>query len=82
MLSDKADLNNPHLTDALRRYFDKSSKLSKRVQYCGVALVGFDADFYPGEDAKAVADDIIAATRTGLETWKATVGKRLAGRKA
>jgi hypothetical protein len=36
------------LTDALRRYFDKNSTMSKRVQYCGVALVGFDVLFYPG----------------------------------
>lgn len=81
LLSDKADLNTPHLTDALRRYFDKSSILSKRVQYCGVALVGFDADFYPGDDVKAVADDIIAATRTGLENWKKSLGDRLAAEK-
>jgi hypothetical protein len=40
LLSDKADLNNPRLTEALKRYFDKSSVMSKRVQYCGVALVG------------------------------------------
>lgn len=81
LLSDKADLNNSDLTDALRRYFDKSSKLSKRVQYCGVALVGFDSNFYPSDDTKAALDDIIAATRTGLETWKATVGKRLTAEK-
>lgn len=46
LLSDKADLSNPALTDALKNYFDKSSVMSKRVQYCGVALVGFDAPFY------------------------------------
>lgn len=36
LLSDKADLSNPVLTDALKKYFDKSSVMSKRVQYCGV----------------------------------------------
>ena len=35
------------LTDALKRYFDKMSPMSKRVKYCAVALVGFDAAFYP-----------------------------------
>ena len=47
LLSDKADLSDPVLTAALKRYFDKNSIMSKRVQYCGVALVGFDALFYP-----------------------------------
>tara|TARA_R100000365_G_C2741326_1_gene70028 strand:- start:864 stop:1724 length:861 start_codon:yes stop_codon:yes gene_type:complete len=45
LLSDKADLTNPELTDALKRYFDRSSPMSARVQYCGVALVGFDPLF-------------------------------------
>ena len=81
LLSDKADLNNPKLTEALKRYFDKSSVMSKRVQYCGVALVGFNADFYPGEGAKGVADDIAAATRVELEKWKKSVGTRLTAEK-
>ncbi|BCD88223.1 hypothetical protein PSm6_46300 [Pseudomonas solani] len=77
LLSDKADLNNPALTDALKRYFDKSSVMSKRVQYCGVALVGFDAPFYPKGEAKAVAEDIVEASRTALIDWTKHVGKRL-----
>lgn len=81
LLSDKADLNNPKLTEALKRYFDKSSVMSKRVQYCGVALVGFDADFYPGEGVKGVADDIAGATRIELEKWKKSVGKHLTAKK-
>ena len=78
LLSDKADLNNPDLTGALRRYFDRGSVMSKRVQYCGVALVGFDADFYPGNDAKAVADEIAEAARSALGKWGTAIGERLA----
>jgi hypothetical protein len=77
LLSDKADLSNPTLTEALKRYFDKNSPLSKRVQYCGVALVGFDADFYPGDGVKAVADEIATAARTALNTWRGAIGERL-----
>lgn len=77
LLSDKADLSDPTLTDALKRYFDKNSIMSKRVRYCGVALVGFDADFYPGKTVKAIADDIAKAARSGLETWRATIGEHL-----
>lgn len=77
LLSDKADLNDPELTDALKRYFDKTSVFSKRVQYCGVALVGFDANFYPADGGSAVADEIAEAARTELEKWKTKIGDRL-----
>lgn len=77
LLSDKADLSDPILTEALKRYFDRTSVLSKRVQYCGVALVGFDAKFYPGDDVKAIAAEIAAAARTELEAWRARIGERL-----
>jgi len=76
LLSDKADLSDPELTAALRKYFDKSSVLSKRVQYCGIALVGFDADFYPAT-GKAMADAIAKAAIAGLEGWKERIGARL-----
>lgn len=77
LLSDKADLDDPALTDALKRYFDKNSVQSRRVQYCGVALVGFDAEFYPEGGAKAVADQLAEAARLALETWRKKIGERL-----
>ena len=78
LLSDKADLGDPSLIEALKKYFDKSSVMSKRVQYCGVALVGFDAPFYPKDNAKAVAEEIVQASRTALAGWSSTIGKRIA----
>ncbi|OAJ56494.1 hypothetical protein A6V36_33575 [Paraburkholderia ginsengiterrae] len=77
LLSDKADLSNPDITNALRKYFDKSSPMSKRVKYCGVALVGFDAPFYPKEGVSAVADEIVNASRAALAGWRKNIGKRL-----
>lgn len=77
LLSDKADLTNPALTDALKRYFDRSSVMSTRVQYCGVALVGFDAPFYPADDAKAIADQIVNGSRQALSDWSEKIGARL-----
>ena len=81
LLSDKADLSDPALTEALRLYFDKNSKQSKRVQYCGIALIGFDADYYPGDGTKGVADEIAAAARNGLEKLKKNIGNRLTAEK-
>lgn len=81
LLSDKADLNKPELTEALKRYFDKNSPMSKRVQYCGVALIGFDAPFYPADQVMAIADEIAEAARTGLESWRSAIGNRLQAEK-
>lgn len=81
LLSDKADLTDPTLTEALKKYFDRSSVLSKKVQYCGVALVGFDATFYPKDNAKALSEQIIEACRAELENWRSTIGTRLEAEK-
>lgn len=51
--------------------------MSKRVQYCGVALVGFDASFYPKDEAKAVADQISEASRAELSGWSKRIGERI-----
>jgi hypothetical protein len=77
LLSDKADLSDPALTEALKRYFNKTSPMSKRVKYCAVALVGFDAAFYPGSHTQAVADEMAKAARIEIKKWCSTVGTRL-----
>lgn len=77
LLSDKADLSDPNLTAALKRYFDKNSPMSKRVKYCAVALVGFDATFYPGDTEEALADKLAEAARAELKNWRTTIGKHL-----
>jgi hypothetical protein len=77
LLADKADLNKPELTDALKQFFDKNSSQSKRVQYCGVALIGFDADFYPSDQVKAIADEITNAARAAINAWRGAIGRLL-----
>lgn len=81
LLSDKADLGDPRLSEAFKRYFDRTSILSNRVEYCGVALVGFDADFYPSRETRGALDDMISAAKAGLENWKTAVGRRLTAEK-
>jgi hypothetical protein len=77
LLSDKADLSNPDLTAAFRKYFDKTSTQSNRVEYCGIALIAFDADFYPKNNSKAVADEIHKAAKVELAKWMANVKNRI-----
>ncbi len=76
LLSDKADLNDPDLTAAFRKYFDRNSPLSNRVEYCGIALIAFDADFYP-TDTKAVADEILSSAKGEMQNWIKNVKNRL-----
>lgn len=81
LLSDKADLSDPTLTAALKKYFDRSSPQSKRVRYCGLALVGFKVPFYPKSGAEAVADEIANAARRALVDWRQKIGKNLTANK-
>lgn len=77
LLSDKADLNDPDLTSALKAYFDKSSPKSNRVKYCGVALVCFDVAFYPDDDAQKVAEEMIEEARQEIEKVVKNVSNHL-----
>lgn len=81
LLSDKADLGDPRLSAAFKRYFDTALPLSNNVEYCGVALVGFDADFYPSNEMRAIPEEIASAAKDSLETWKVAVGRRISAEK-
>ena len=81
LLSDKADLSDPALTNALKEYFDRSSPHSNRVRYCGLALVGFAVPFYPQNDVQAVANDIAEAARKALTEWQGKIGTSLTANK-
>ena len=76
LLSDKADLKDPNLTSAFRKYFDRTSPLSNKVEYCGIALIAFDAEFYPN-DSKAVAEEILCATKEEMKKWIKNVKNRI-----
>ena len=81
LLSDKADLTDERLTNALRTYFDRSSPMSNRVRYCGVALVGFGVPFYPGEGASALADEVTESAKAAFVEWVGKVGEGVAKNK-
>ena len=81
LLSDKADLGDPRLSEAFKRYFDTSSQLSNRVEYCGLALVGFDAEFYPTDAVKGSLDAVVAEAKLAIQRWKVAVGRRIVAEK-
>lgn len=77
LLSDKVDLANPVFTESLKKYFTRTSPLSNRVRYGGVALIGFDAAFYPDETIQAVADDITSAAKIAFKGWIKNIKNRI-----
>ena len=78
LLSDKADLSDPELTLAFKRYFDRTTPLSNRVEYCGIALIAFDADFYPKNNTRAAIEDILSAAEKEMSNWMENVRNRIA----
>lgn len=54
-----------------------STEAVTALQYCGVALVGFDVSFYPAATAKALAADLAKACASELKSWKKQIGNRL-----
>lgn len=77
LLSDKADLRDPKLTQAFKNYFDRSSPKSNRVKYCGVALIAFDVAFYPDGKSEGVAEQLIEQSRTEITKVVKNVSGRL-----
>ena len=63
LLSDKADLSDPNLTAAFRNYFDSTLVMSNRVEYCGIALIGYDTKIYEVGGVSMVADTISKKAR-------------------
>lgn len=77
LLSDKADLSDPKLTQAFKKYFDRSSPKSNRVKYCGVALIAFDVPFYPDATNEGVAEQLIEQSRAEIKNIVKNVSGRL-----
>lgn len=77
LLSDKADLSDPNLTEAFKKYFDRTSPKSNRVKYCGVALIAFDVPFYPDATTEGFADQIAEQSRSEIKQLVKNLSGRL-----
>ncbi len=73
LLRDFMDLNDDALEKALAAYLDPDQPLSRKVEFCGIAVVGFDLKDYDklsDELSKSAATEI--AKRTA--SWSTTLG--------
>lgn len=76
LLRDRADIADPELENALRCYFIKDKKESRRVRYCGIALVGFECEAYKCSP-KAIQKKVDETVKQELVHWQKHIGKRL-----
>lgn len=81
LLQRHADLDDPALEEALKKYLNPDADEFNSLEFRGLGLVGFDCDAYPtGPSTRQLAAmaQQIAAT---LPTWRGHVKKRLAEEK-
>ncbi len=56
LLSDKADLSDPAIAEAIKRNVYNKSTRQRRFKYCSITIFCFASDFYNLNGAKAIAD--------------------------
>ena len=81
LLSDKADLSDPVLTAAFKKYFDRTSLMSNRVEYCGIALIGFDTPIYENGDSWKIAETVADKAREEIRELLENVETRTVAEK-
>ena len=81
LLSDRADLNDPELTAAFKKYFDRTSAMSNRVEYCGVALIGFDTLIYDDDGSPGFAETVADRARAEVRELLDDVNARMIAEK-
>ena len=72
LLRDYMDLNEPGLEMALRAYLDPDDILSKKISFCGLALIGFDLADYDAL-TKEVAEKEVTAISARIEDWSGKI---------
>ena len=81
LLSDKADLSEPGLTKAFKKYFDRTSSMSNRVEYCGIAFIGFDTQIYETGGNPEAPKSVICKARDEIKVLLKNVEARTATEK-
>lgn len=77
LLQRHADLNEPALEDALKKYLNPEAEEYNSLEFRGLCLVGFDCEAYPTGPSPlqlaALAEQIVES----LPTWRGHVKKRV-----
>lgn len=67
LLRDFIDLSEPGIENAFRSYLDPDNVLSKKVRYCGLALIGFDLPDYTALSLEVAKKEVAAVSARVLD---------------
>jgi hypothetical protein len=78
LLRDFIDLQDARMEEAIKAYLDPDNRLSNKVEFCGIALVGFDVadyDHFCTACAQSKTEEIAARTAAWAERFKTALEK-------
>lgn len=81
LLQRHADLDDPALEAALKKYLDPDADEFNSLEFRGLCLVGFDCDAYPSGPSTTQLAAMAKQIAGTLPTWRGHVKKRLAEEK-
>lgn len=77
LLQRYADLNDPALEDALKRYLDPRSSDFNMLEFRGLCLVGFNSKAYPTEVNRIDLEAVVSKISSRLPKWKIQIANRV-----
>jgi hypothetical protein len=80
LLSAYADISDPDLLVAFRRYLNPDDQHFNRVQYRGICLVGFDQSNYPAAESESpltFSEEVIRSVRQWREMTRTCISSHL-----
>lgn len=77
LLRDHADLGDPKLEAAFRRYLDPDDPMFLKLTVRGMCLIGFDHDSYPDPYQVGKAGELTAEMSDAIEDWRKKIGTRV-----
>jgi hypothetical protein len=77
LLQRHADLDDPALDAALKKFLDPDADEFNSLEFRGLCLVGFDCDVYPKGPSTTQIAALAKQIATTLPTWKGHVKKRI-----
>ncbi|HZS80797.1 MAG TPA: DUF1837 domain-containing protein [Herbaspirillum sp.] len=81
LLQRHADLNDPALETAFKKFLDPDSEEFNSLEFRGLCLVGFDCDAYPGASSATQVSTIVQEIAKILPIWKEHVKKQISKEK-
>ena len=77
LIAGNTDLTDEALEAAIRDYVDRDHSSFRKLEYRGVALVGFDVDHYPTDPNETFSEEVLTALESEVDAWNAKIKKSI-----